>query len=227
MSTPGHRRTTPGTGRSEGVEGRRRRGHRTGRTGVSVMTVAAVLATGLATGLPAGASTSDADPDLLKPPSVDWEVTPQILEDSVSVFDAADSIHRYSAADSVMSLGDAAAQEEDVIVLQADILFAAMEWDLPDSATARLEDMLGEVPQDASVRVHGHTDSRPIPADHEVDNQGLSENRAQAVADAVAEVRPDLTLDVKGFGDSQPAVAEDPDDPETFAANRRVEIRYD
>lgn len=38
--------------------------------------------------------------------------------------------------------------------------------------------------------------------------------------------RPDLELTVEGFGDSDPAVTEDEDDPDTFAANRRVEIRY-
>lgn len=66
-----------------------------------------------------------------------------------------------------------------------------------------------------------------MPTDHELDNQQLSENRAQAVADALANTRTDLALDVDGFGDTQPAVTEDPDDPTTFAANRRVEIRFE
>ncbi|EYT49849.1 OmpA family protein [Brachybacterium muris] len=77
------------------------------------------------------------------------------------------------------------------------------------------------------MQVGGHTDSRPVDrSQYDFDNQQLSEHRAQAVAAALAADRPDLTLEVEGFGDEQPAVSEDPDDPSTYAANRRVELRY-
>lgn len=226
MSTPTPHRATLGLGRS--ARGRLRRRRRSPGRLTALLTAGLSGTLAVAVALPVSAAgIPEADPELLQPPTVDWEVTSQILADSVTTFDPADSITRFSAEDSVEDLGETTGQEEDIIVLQADILFAAMEWDLPDNAAARLEGELAEVPEGAAVRVHGHTDSRPMPADHEVDNQGLSENRAQAVADAVAEVRPDLDLDVEGFGDTQPAVEETAGDQDTFAANRRVEIRYD
>ncbi|MGO1184417.1 OmpA family protein [Micrococcaceae sp. AOP34-BR2-30] len=153
----------------------------------------------------------------LQPPELEFEITEKVL---------ADSITQFSIEDSIESLGEAESSEEDVIVLQADILFVAMKADLPDSATSRIEKLVEEIPDGASVQVHGHTDSNPMPEDHEYDNQSLSEARAQAVADALSSVRSDLELDVEGFGDTDPAVSENPDDPSTYAANRRVEIRY-
>lgn len=161
-----------------------------------------------------------------RPPVISWEVTDATLADSVTRFDAPASITVYDAQSSVESLGDEDS-EDDVIVLEADILFAAMEWELSEQSDARIVDLTERVPEGASIEVHGHTDSNPMPAEHDVDNQGLSENRAQAVADVLAEERSDLELNVEGFGADQPAESEDPDDPGTYAANRRVEIRYD
>lgn len=160
------------------------------------------------------------------PPERTWEVTEEILAASVARYDAPASIAIYDTESSIQSLGDTEL-EDDVIVLEADILFAAMEWELSEQADARIVDLTEQVPEGASIEVHGHTDSNPMPAEHDVDNQGLSENRAQAVADVLAEERPDLELNVEGFGADQPAETEDPDDPGTYAANRRVEIRYD
>ncbi|MGO1664614.1 MAG: OmpA family protein [Micrococcaceae bacterium] len=160
----------------------------------------------------------------LQPPELEFEITEKVLADSITQF--SDSITQFSIEDSIESLGEAESSEEDVIVLQADILFVAMKADLPDSATSRIEKLVEEIPDGASVQVHGHTDSNPMPEDHEYDNQSLSEARAQAVADALSSVRSDLELDVEGFGDTDPAVSENPDDPSTYAANRRVEIRY-
>ena len=100
-----------------------------------------------------------------------------------------------------------------------------MEWELPEGAGPAIADLAEEVPEGATVAIHGHTDSNPVPEAYDFDNQELSENRAQAVADALAEERPDLQLSVEGFGDSNPAV-EDDEDRSTFVANRRVEIRY-
>ncbi|MGO1193365.1 MAG: OmpA family protein, partial [Nesterenkonia sp.] len=77
------------------------------------------------------------------------------------------------------------------------------------------------------VEVNGHTDSNPVPEGHDLDTQVLAENRAEAGAEVLGDERPDLELSVEGFGEDQPAVEEDEEDPDTFAANRRVEIRYD
>ncbi|GAA4910362.1 OmpA family protein [Nesterenkonia rhizosphaerae] len=128
--------------------------------------------------------------------------------------------------DFVMELGNSESEDEEVIVLETDILFPAMEWELPAEAGSRLTELVEEVPEGSQVQVHGHTDSNPVPDGHDFDNEVLSGNRAQAVADSLAESRPDLTLEVAGFGEAQPAVTEDPEDPSTYAANRRVEIRY-
>ncbi|NLS11101.1 OmpA family protein [Nesterenkonia sp. MY13] len=137
-----------------------------------------------------------------------------------------DSITRYDLDDAVEYLGGES-EDEDVIVLETDILFSPNEWELPEVAPTRTEELVEEVPEGASVNVHGHTDSLPVDeTQYDFDNQELSENRAQAVADVLSDVRPDLELTVEGFGDSEPAVTEDEDDPDTFAANRRVEIRY-
>lgn len=161
------------------------------------------------------------------PPEPPGEVTQGMLADSVTRFDPERSITAYDVDRSIEELGDAESEEDNVIVLEADILFGAMQWQMSTHAEERIGQLVDEVPDGAEVAVHGHTDSRPMPTDHELDNQQLSENRAQAVADALANTRTDLELDVDGFGATQPAVTEDPDDPTTFAANRRVEIRFE
>lgn len=162
------------------------------------------------------------------PPEPGFEVTEEVLSDSITRFDAAESITRFDATESITSLGGTDTDtEEDVIVLETDILFASNAWDLPAPAASKIVELAAEVPEGATVQVGGHTDSRPVDrSQYDFDNQQLSEHRAQAVADALAAERPDLTLEVEGFGDEQPAVSEDPDDPSTYAANRRVELRY-
>lgn len=153
------------------------------------------------------------------PPEPGFEVTEEVLSDSITRFDAAESITSLGGTDTDT--------EEDVIVLETDILFASNAWDLPAPAASKIVELAAEVPEGATVQVGGHTDSRPVDrSQYDFDNQQLSEHRAQAVADALAAERPDLTLEVEGFGDEQPAVSENPDDPSTYAANRRVELRY-
>lgn len=157
------------------------------------------------------------------------EPSRSILADSVARYDVEASVATYDREQSIDELGDGTEEDqEDVVVLEADILFSSHEWDLPANIGSRLAELVEDVPEGASVRVHGHTDSRPVDeSQYDFDNQELSENRAQAVANALAEERPDIDMTVEGFGDSQLAVTEDPDDPDTYAANRRVEIRYD
>lgn len=154
-------------------------------------------------------------------------VTDQMMTEAVREFSPTDHIREYSIENHIAYLGEAEAEEEDVIVLETDILFAALEWELPASADSPIAELTEEVPDGASVQVHGHTDSNPVPDRYDFDNQLLSENRAEAVAEVLEGERPDLELNVEGFGEDQPAVEEDEDDPSTFAANRRVEIRYD
>lgn len=116
--------------------------------------------------------------------------------------------------------------EETVIALASDILFEFDQADLPASAESRIEQIVADVPEDALLRVHGHTDSLADDAY----NQELSERRAEAVAEVVQAVRPDLELDVAGFGETEPVAPNErngEDDPEGRALNRRVELRYD
>lgn len=114
---------------------------------------------------------------------------------------------------------------ETTISLATDILFTPNSWELPGGASGRIEELVADIPDGASVAVTGHTDSTPTGTDF--DNQELSENRAGAVADVLRETRADLELDVSGRGAEQPAASEDPEDPETLAENRRVEIVYE
>lgn len=146
-------------------------------------------------------------------------------EEFIYAPDAEDFTQRYDAADFIDELGGDS-EEDDVIVLETDILFSAMEWEIPSGAGSTIAGLIEDVPEGATVQVHGHTDSNPVPEEYDFDNQVLSENRAEAVAEVLEQERSDLTLEVEGFGDSEPAVTEDPEDPSTYAANRRVEIRY-
>lgn len=149
------------------------------------------------------------------------------MSNSVLRYDPSRHLIRYDPQNHIEDLGGSEAEEEDVIVLETDILFSPNEWELPGHAGARIGELVDAVPEGAAVSVEGHTDSNPVDETvYDFDNQELSENRAQAVADALEEERPDLALTVEGFGDSDPAVREDAEDPDTFAANRRVEIRY-
>ena len=167
---------------------------------------------------------AESQPEVQEKPEPPAEVTTGMLADSVTQYSPV--VTQFSAEESIEPLGYAES-EEDVIVLEADILFAAMEWELPDAAGSKIEELVEEVPEGAAVEVNGHTDSNPVPEGHDFDNQVLSENRAEAVAQVLEDGRPDLELSVEGFGEDQPAVEEDEEDPDTFAANRRVEIRYD
>lgn len=115
--------------------------------------------------------------------------------------------------------------DETVVSLRSDILFAFGRADLPAAAAAKIGDVLTAVPQRASLKVYGHTDS----VGDDAHNRALSLARAKAVAALVRRARPDLTLDVRGFGESRPVEPNTrggKDNPEGRAANRRVELRY-
>lgn len=173
-----------------------------------------------------GANSALAGEEAAAPEEPEGGLDEQAFSDAVRVFDPADAVRQFNPDEYVRHLGGTEADEEDVIVLETDILFSAMEWELPDAAGPRIAELIEEVPESAAVDVHGHTDSNPVPGEYDFDNQALSENRAEAVAEVLEQQRPDLELNVEGFGEDEPAVEEDEEDPSTFAANRRVEIRY-
>lgn len=154
------------------------------------------------------------------------ELAQENWEGAVSATDPERAIIRFDMDRFIEQLGDQESEEEDVIVLEADILFAPNSWELPETAAAKLEEIVEDVPEGSTVSITGHTDSRPVPEAHDFDNQELSERRAQAVAEALEAERPDFDITAEGRGDAEPAVTEDPEAPGTYAANRRVEIRH-
>ena len=177
-----------------------------------------------AAALPAAATEAPAPGEWLTLEEMGFEQpTPSQAQERIAVFGGGSPVV-FGIEGSIEELETTEEEEgEQVISLSSDILFAPDKWELPKRAAAKLEELLTDVPDGATVAVHGHTDS----VKGEVDNKDLSENRAEAVADAVAEVRSDLDLEVKGFADSQPKEKEGgSDDDEAREANRRVELRY-
>lgn len=187
------------------------------RTALRRSTAAASLAAS-ALLLALGAHAALAEGETEGPPEQPFEITDEILQRSITVYDPARSI---------TELGGSEPAEDEVIVLEADILFPSNAWDLSDGAAARIVELAAEIPETATVQVGGHTDSLPVDrSQYDFDNQQLSENRAQAVADALTAERPDLTLEVTGHGDAKPAAAGGGGDDAGNAADRRVELRY-
>jgi chemotaxis protein MotB len=77
---------------------------------------------------------------------------------------------------------------------------------------------------DRPVHVDGHTDRRHT--SYPGGNQGLSEDRAAAVAQVLTELGVPLDrLIVAGYADRRPL--DEADTPEAFATNRRVEINME
>lgn len=116
--------------------------------------------------------------------------------------------------------------EETVISLASDVLFEFGEADVTGAAEDKITELVADVPDGATVQVHGHTDSIGTPED----NQELSEERADTVAQIIGRSRPDLQLEVEGFGEDEPVAPNEKggeDDPEGRALNRRVEIRFE
>lgn len=137
-----------------------------------------------------------------------------------------DSTFVLRAEDSTTVLETERQEEDDTVVtLTSDLLFDFGEATLTAEAEAAVADLAGDVPQDATVRVDGHTDA--IGSDAR--NLTLSKKRAHAVADVLSDARPDLTLEVEGHGESDPVAAnevEGDDNPAGRALNRRVEVTY-
>ena len=183
------------------------------RHGAALVVLAASL-TAVVTAVPAHADSQEPVPDPGEP-------TADQLAAAVNPYRTNGSVISFEPE--VLSLESTTTQQgQTTVTLSADILFTPDSWDLAPAADERITELLADVPDGAAVSVSGHTDS-VIGA---VDNQELSENRAEAVAEVIEAARDDLDLQVAGFADTQPAETEDPEDPSTFAANRRVEIVY-
>lgn len=116
--------------------------------------------------------------------------------------------------------------QETVVSLSSDILFAFGDAEIGPAAEDKIRELVADIPDGATVQVHGHTDS----ISGREFNQTLSEERAETVAEIIRTDRPDLDLEVEGFGMDQPVAPNEKngeDDPEGRALNRRVEIRYE
>ena len=205
-------------------------------TVVAVTTVAAVLVGGSA----AVASTPDAgeDPHAEAVAEMTEELDAERAElEAVTTTDAMradatfdlradDASFPLDAEDPTTTLEQKQEEKDDTVVtLTSDLLFDFGEASLTPEAEKAVAELAGEVPQDATVRVDGYTDS----VGDEAFNQELSEERADAVADVLGAERSDLTLRVKGHGETDP-VAENEvdgeDNPAGRALNRRVEVTY-
>lgn len=134
------------------------------------------------------------------------------------------SISRFTLEGSVQTIDTVETQgEETVITLTSDILFEVDGAEVSPAAAAAVAGLVANVPDGATLSVHGHTDS----VGDDAHNLDLSLRRAQAVGAAVAASRPDLVLDVQGFGETQLKTPEEGDDPgPARAENRRVELRF-
>src|SRR5699024_6300 len=116
--------------------------------------------------------------------------------------------------------------EEGVhLVLQDSILFDSGEAVILDSGVPFLDEVgLLLTGIDNTVRVEGHTDSRPISTYRYPSNWELSGARAGSVVRHFIEEQdldPNRFL-IAGYGDTRPVVKDDT--PENMSKNRRVEI---
>ncbi|MCA5892063.1 OmpA family protein [Isoptericola sp. NEAU-Y5] len=199
---------------------------RTARPGARWAALGVVLVLAGCTG---SGSDAPADDD---GPSYDWPSAPDLGDDDTGepgshgdVIEHQPSVVHHGGMDVVPVQEVTTEGEETVVTLSSDILFAPSEAELSAGARAKVADLVADVPDGASIKVHGHTDT----VDTDEVNQELSERRAEAVADAVRAAREDVATDVRGFGETRPKVRESGDEDAVATAraqNRRVEIRY-
>jgi outer membrane protein OmpA-like peptidoglycan-associated protein len=135
----------------------------------------------------------------------------------------------YTTANEDGSLTDAQGEEERVLTLAADVLFAFDEAELTSDAEAVLDEaagVLAEAGGGRTVGIDGYTDSRGGDAY----NLKLSLDRAEAVEKALAErlTGVDVAFEAEGHGSADPVAPNEidgEDNPEGRERNRRVEIR--
>ncbi|WP_344246004.1 OmpA family protein [Isoptericola hypogeus] len=213
---------------------------------VPLTTALALLMSGASAGV-AAASTQDPsaapssgvaepDPELVEEADADLaddterieaaETSAEMAADATTDLRAADSTFALRPEDSTTSLEREREDEgEKVVTLTSDLLFDFGKATLSPDAKAAVADLATEIPQDATVRVDGYTDS----VGSDAFNARLSTKRANAVADVLAAERPDLTLTVAGHGEADPVAENEAggaDNPAGRALNRRVEVTY-
>ncbi|MEL7975622.1 OmpA family protein [Isoptericola sp. F-RaC21] len=154
------------------------------------------------------------------------DVSAEMAADATFDLRTDDSTFPLRPDDSTTTLESKQEKKDDTVVtLTSDLLFDFGKATLTPEAKKAVAELAGDVPQDATVRVDGYTDSIGTDAK----NLKLSKQRANAVADVLGSERPDLTLKVKGHGEADP-VAENEvggeDNPAGRALNRRVEVTY-
>src|SRR5699024_7260391 len=87
---------------------------------------------------------SFADQESEQQPPPPQEVTDAMLADSVTQYDPEDSITAYDIQRSIEELGDAESDDDNVIILEADILFEAMQWQMSTPAEDRIAELIDE-----------------------------------------------------------------------------------
>lgn len=123
----------------------------------------------------------------------------------------------------------------DRFVFQSEVLFPSASDDLQPGGEEQLarvanvlKDVMAQIPDDIDwvLRVDGHTDVRPLRADH----PDYSDNLELSAARAISVVRflqsqgiPADRLVAAGFGEHHPLV--DERNPEAYARNRRIELK--
>ncbi|WP_164217284.1 flagellar motor protein MotS [Virgibacillus sp. YIM 98842] len=112
-----------------------------------------------------------------------------------------------------------------VLVLQESILFDSAEAEILDSGMPfldRIGSLLHDIPN--SVKVEGHTDSRPISNFRYPSNWELSGARASSVIRYLIEENEfdESRFTSAGYADTRPAAPND--SPQNWSRNRRVEI---
>ncbi|GAB3792051.1 flagellar motor protein MotS [Virgibacillus kimchii] len=112
-----------------------------------------------------------------------------------------------------------------VLVLQESILFESAEAEILDTGKpflSKIGSLLHDLPN--SVKVEGHTDSRPISNYRYPSNWELSGARASSVIRYLIEENEfdESRFSAAGYADTRPAVPND--SPQNWSQNRRVEI---
>ncbi|MEI2776001.1 MAG: OmpA family protein [Tetrasphaera sp.] len=168
------------------------------------------LVAALTLAAPTAAAANDRDEALASLPKSAWPASITKLDRSVTELD-----RNVTKVDTKSTEGP-----QTVISLASDVLFAFDKDTISDRAEDKIRELIADIPDGATVQVHGHTDN----IGEQAYNQKLSESRAKTVANVISAERADLRLEVKGFGMSDPV--ESNEKPEGRALNRRVEIRY-
>lgn len=185
---------------------------------------------------PVSSSGGQADPELMQDVADQQDedrvridaaqITDAMRADATSDLLADDATFALDAADATTTLETKQEKKDDTVVtLTSDLLFDFGKATLTPEAEKAVAELAGDIPQDATVRVDGYTDSIGTDAK----NLRLSKQRANAVADVLASERPDLTLKVKGHGEADPVADNEvggEDNPAGRALNRRVEVTY-